>query len=51
MAVAHISSQEASRYGDARCALPMLTQVARALSAMHARGILHRDLFSEGLNS
>ncbi|MGZ3429643.1 MAG: serine/threonine-protein kinase, partial [Polyangia bacterium] len=33
-----------ARYGDAAWALPILRQIAAALSAMHARGIIHRDL-------
>ncbi|MGE5181842.1 MAG: protein kinase domain-containing protein [Acidobacteriota bacterium] len=32
------------RYGDARWAVPILAQVARALAVMHGRGIVHRDL-------
>ena len=35
---------ERAHYGDLRSAVPILTQIAKALSVMHARGIVHRDL-------
>jgi hypothetical protein len=35
---------ERARYGDMPWALPVLAQVARALSVMHERGIVHRDI-------
>jgi serine/threonine-protein kinase len=35
---------ERPRYGDVNWCLPVLAQVARALSAMHEQGIVHRDL-------
>jgi serine/threonine protein kinase len=33
-----------ARYGEVKFALPVLRQIAAALSVMHARGIVHRDL-------
>jgi serine/threonine protein kinase len=35
---------ERAHRGDLRSAVPILTQIAKALSVMHARGIVHRDL-------
>jgi hypothetical protein len=35
---------ERARYGDMAWAMPVLVQVARALTAMHGQNIVHRDL-------
>jgi hypothetical protein len=37
-------AQEAAHYGDAAWAIPILAQIAKALTVMHAHGITHRDL-------
>ena len=42
-------ASEPERYGDAGWAVPILTQVADALVAMHAQGIIHRDLKAENV--
>jgi hypothetical protein len=36
--------KHAARFGQPAWAVPVLTQVAKALTAMHAQGIIHRDL-------
>jgi len=36
--------QQRVRFGDATWATPLLAQIAAGLAALHARGILHRDL-------
>ena len=42
-------ARQRERYGDAAWAVPILVQVADALVAMHAQGIIHRDLKAENV--
>jgi serine/threonine-protein kinase len=40
----HSLEAERNRFGDVRWALPLVTQLARALAAIHAREVIHRDV-------